>query len=97
MKSLLEKVGEDLNVNAAFRQIIAGEEPQFDIGKEVQRTVSPAIGEFAMQENARLREENAELRKHLADAIADADGWHNDEHGGPSPCLDEARAALAKP
>ncbi len=89
MKSLLEHVGEDLNVNAAFRQIIAGEEPQFDIGKEIQRTVSPAIGEFAMRENVRLREEVRVLRGALQ-GILDSDCQH-------APGLKAtAAAALAK-
>lgn len=47
MKSVSEQLGEDLNVNAAFRQIIAG---------EPERVPSPAIGQHAIRESALLRE-----------------------------------------
>lgn len=46
-----------------------------------------------------VEQELAQVRRLLAHAVAEADGWHDDSRGGPitdDPLMNEARAAIAK-
>ncbi len=62
MKEVTELLQHQTQVDGIFRGIIAGDPPT-----PAERTVSPAIGEFAMRENVRLHDEIFRLREALRD------------------------------
>ncbi len=52
-----------------LKQSIQNATDCYRAGMEAQRTVSPSVGEFAVQENARLREEVSELRGAIQEIV----------------------------
>lgn len=58
-----------------------------DCGQELCRAIA--------EELKRANEKVASLSEALGKAISEADGWHDDSHGGECPGLDAERKLLA--
>lgn len=82
---VIKTIAADENVGASFRAILAG-------NPLPERTLSPAIGEHAIQECARLQSENLKLRSAL-EMIAEVCNGYGLEAGW---ACKHAREALAK-
>ena len=72
--------------------------PRTDADQWTIPDYDPRIADVVYVEFARkLERENAKLREALKEAIKDADAFHDDEHGKPSPNLNAARAIMEEP